>query len=119
MSAWTACSATALNTAAVSVIRILARSAGGARRGRHPDGCAAVLAPGLTAWGPVSDEAARAVGRPERRGSLSMFEFPVLVGDIGGTNARFGLIETKGDQPRLLSHEATADHADPSSAIKA
>lgn len=48
-----------------------------------------------------------------------MFEFPVLVGDIGGTNARFGLIETKGDQPRPLSHEATADHADPSSAIKA
>ncbi|MET3411016.1 glucokinase [Methylobacterium sp. 1030] len=48
-----------------------------------------------------------------------MFEFPVLVGDIGGTNARFGLIETSGDQPRLLAHEATADHTDPSSAIKA
>ena len=47
-----------------------------------------------------------------------MFEFPVLVGDIGGTNARFGLIETQGAQPRLLSHEATAEHPDPSSAIK-
>lgn len=48
-----------------------------------------------------------------------MFEFPVLVGDIGGTNARFGLIESQGGQPRLLSHEATADHPDPSSAIRA
>ena len=48
-----------------------------------------------------------------------MFDFPVLVGDIGGTNARFGLIERTGDQPRLLSHEATADHPDPSSAIRA
>src|SRR6476661_6498226 len=49
----------------------------------------------------------------------SMFEFPVLVGDIGGTNARFGIIEKAGDQPRLLAHEATADHPDPSSAIRA
>ena len=48
-----------------------------------------------------------------------MFEVPVLVGDIGGTNARFGLIEKSGDQPRLLSHEATADHPDPSRAIAA
>ena len=48
-----------------------------------------------------------------------MFEFPVLVGDIGGTNARFGLLTTKGEQPQLLSHEATADHPDPSSAIRA
>ncbi len=48
-----------------------------------------------------------------------MFEFPVLVGDIGGTNARFGLIETRGALPRLLSHEATADHPHPSRAIQA
>ena len=48
-----------------------------------------------------------------------MFEFPVLVGDIGGTNARFALVEEKGAHPRLLSHEATADHPDPSSAIRA
>ena len=48
-----------------------------------------------------------------------MFEFPVLVGDIGGTNARFALVEKKGAHPRLLSHEATADHSGPSSAIKA
>jgi len=48
-----------------------------------------------------------------------MFEFPVLIGDIGGTNARFGLIAEKGAEPQLLSHEATADHPDPSHAIKA
>ncbi|MDP4021813.1 glucokinase [Methylobacterium sp. NEAU 140] len=48
-----------------------------------------------------------------------MFEFPVLVGDIGGTNARFALVEKKGAEPRLLAHEATADHPDPSSAIRA
>jgi glucokinase len=48
-----------------------------------------------------------------------MFEFPVLIGDIGGTNARFGLIPEKGAEPRLLSHEATADHPDPSHAIRA
>lgn len=48
-----------------------------------------------------------------------MFEFPVLVGDIGGTNARFALVEAKGAGPRPLSHEATADHPDPSSAVRA
>lgn len=48
-----------------------------------------------------------------------MFEFPVLVGDIGGTNARFGLVTEKGTEPRLLSHEETAGHPDPSSAIRA
>ncbi len=46
------------------------------------------------------------------------FEFPVLIGDVGGTNARFALVETRGAKPRLLSHEATAEHADPSSAIR-
>ncbi|MEH3116560.1 MAG: glucokinase [Methylorubrum populi] len=48
-----------------------------------------------------------------------MFEFPVLIGDVGGTNARFGLIETKGAAPRILSREATAGHSDPSAAIRA
>ncbi|KQT61442.1 glucokinase [Methylobacterium sp. Leaf456] len=48
-----------------------------------------------------------------------MFEFPVLVGDIGGTNARFGLIETKGAPARVLAHEPTAGYADPSAAIRA
>lgn len=48
-----------------------------------------------------------------------MFEFPVLIGDIGGTNARFGLIETKGAPPRLLSREATHGHPHPSAAIRA
>ena len=48
-----------------------------------------------------------------------MFEFPVLIGDIGGTNARFGLIESKGAPPRLLSREATHGHPHPSAAIRA
>ncbi|MCJ2011072.1 glucokinase [Methylobacterium sp. J-076] len=47
-----------------------------------------------------------------------MFEFPVLIGDIGGTNARFGLVTERGGTPQPLSHEATADHADPSHAIR-
>lgn len=47
-----------------------------------------------------------------------MFEFPVLVGDIGGTNARFALVMERGAQPRPLSHEPTGGHPDPSSAIR-
>ncbi|MCK2054737.1 glucokinase [Methylobacterium sp. 37f] len=48
-----------------------------------------------------------------------MFEFPVLVGDIGGTNARFAVVPEAGAKPILLSHEATAGHPDPSAAIRA
>lgn len=48
-----------------------------------------------------------------------MFTFPVLVGDIGGTNARFGMVDAPGAPPRVLSHEATAAHPDPSAAIRA
>lgn len=48
-----------------------------------------------------------------------MFEFPVLVGDIGGTNARFGIVTEAGAAPRLLAHLETAAHADPSGAIRA
>lgn len=48
-----------------------------------------------------------------------MFEFPVLVGDIGGTNARFGIVPEAGAQPRLLVHLETAAYPDPSAAIRA
>lgn len=48
-----------------------------------------------------------------------MFEFPVLIGDIGGTNARFGLIDAKGEAPRVLARDATGGHPDPSAAIRA
>lgn len=48
-----------------------------------------------------------------------MFEFPVLVGDVGGTNARFGLVEAAGAAPRILAHEATRGYPDPSAAIRA
>jgi glucokinase len=47
-----------------------------------------------------------------------MFEFPVLVGDIGGTNARFALVARKGGIPQLLSREMTRQHPDLSSAIR-
>ncbi|GEP01432.1 glucokinase [Methylobacterium haplocladii] len=48
-----------------------------------------------------------------------MFEFPVLVGDIGGTNARFGVIAERGAPPRMLSHEPTRGHPDIGTAIRA
>lgn len=48
-----------------------------------------------------------------------MFEFPVLVGDIGGTNARFGLVPEAHGEPRLLAHLETAGYPDPSAAIRA
>ena len=47
-----------------------------------------------------------------------MFEFPVLVGDIGGTNARFAILEEGAREPRPLAREATHDHPDPVSAIR-
>ncbi len=37
------------------------------------------------------------------------FPFPVLVGDIGGTNARFALISEPGGPPSQPEHRATAD----------
>ncbi|RVU14008.1 glucokinase [Methylobacterium oryzihabitans] len=48
-----------------------------------------------------------------------MFEFPVLLGDIGGTNARFAVLERPEGEAVVLDHERTADHPDPSSAIRA
>lgn len=47
-----------------------------------------------------------------------MFEFPVLVGDIGGTNARFALVPGAGAEPELLAHVPTNAYPDPSSAIR-
>ena len=64
-------------------------------------------------------DVAEVLGEVIRTGYLVMPEFPVLIGDIGGTNARFALVEEKGAGPRLLSREATARHPDPSSAIRA
>ena len=45
--------------------------------------------------------------------------YPLLVGDIGGTNARFGLIEGPGGALALLPRTRTGDHADPIAAIRA
>lgn len=48
-----------------------------------------------------------------------MIEFPVLIGDIGGTNARFALIPERGAAYGLLAKRPTAEHPDPSAAIAA
>ncbi|GJE56245.1 MULTISPECIES: glucokinase [Methylobacterium] len=48
-----------------------------------------------------------------------MFEFPVLLGDVGGTNARFWVLDERGATPRTLSHEPTRGHPDISAAIRA
>jgi len=48
-----------------------------------------------------------------------MFQFPVLIGDIGGTNARFALIAEPGGAYVTLGKRPTADHRDPSTAIAA
>ncbi len=47
------------------------------------------------------------------------FAFPVLTGDIGGTNARFGLVEAPGAEPVFLQRLAVADHPTPETAIDA
>lgn len=46
------------------------------------------------------------------------FAFPVLVADIGGTNARFAVVEADGDGFRDLGRTPTAAHSDPVAAIR-
>lgn len=48
-----------------------------------------------------------------------MFQFPILIGDIGGTNARFALITEAGGTYAMLAKRPTADHPDPSAAMAA
>ena len=45
--------------------------------------------------------------------------FPVLVGDIGGTNARFAQIDAPDAELRIFPTAATADYPDPAAAIEA
>ena len=47
------------------------------------------------------------------------FEFPVLLGDIGGTNARFALLEEGAREPTVLAHEATRNYPDVVAAVRA
>ncbi len=47
------------------------------------------------------------------------FSFPVLLADIGGTNARFAVVESAVAPFRDLGRTATVDHADPIAAIEA
>jgi len=46
------------------------------------------------------------------------FAYPVLVADIGGTNARFALVDHSDALTRMCGKTATADHPDISSAIR-
>ena len=46
------------------------------------------------------------------------FSYPVLVADIGGTNARFALVDHSDAPTRMCGKTATAEHADISSAIR-
>jgi len=46
------------------------------------------------------------------------FAYPVLVADIGGTNARFALVDDANASTRMCGKTATAGHADISSAIR-
>jgi len=47
-----------------------------------------------------------------------MFAFPVLLGDIGGTNARFAVLPAPGDNVQLLPRTLTAQTPDPVGAIR-
>ena len=46
-----------------------------------------------------------------------MVPFPVLLGDIGGTNARFAVLAGDGEPARPLPSTLTAEHASPVEAI--
>jgi glucokinase len=50
--------------------------------------------------------------------SPKSFAYPVLVADIGGTNARFALVDHASAPTRMCGKSATAGHADISSAIR-
>lgn len=47
-----------------------------------------------------------------------MFPFPVLLGDIGGTNARFAMLAAPGQSPVTLPRLLTADFVEPGAAIR-
>ena len=49
---------------------------------------------------------------------LVSFDFPVLIADIGGTNARFAVVEHPGGRHRDLGTAATRVYADPIAAIR-
>ena len=50
---------------------------------------------------------------------VDAFAFPVLIADIGGTNARFAVVDDPAAPFRDLGRTATADHPDPIAAIEA
>jgi len=57
-------------------------------------------------------------GDPSRHSPEPVAEFPVLLGDVGGTNARFAILLGAGEPPVVLPKLRTADFGDPSTAIR-
>ncbi|MTI43949.1 glucokinase [Roseibium hamelinense] len=53
-----------------------------------------------------------------RNRQQTAFAFPVLVADIGGTNARFALVKGPGSPTQIIGTTATADHDTLTDAIK-
>ena len=54
-----------------------------------------------------------------RSAATEAMPFPVLIGDIGGTNARFALVHEGRPEPQMLPAAATADFPDIEAAIEA
>lgn len=53
-----------------------------------------------------------------RDGETTGFDFPVLIGDIGGTNARFAILVDSQAEPKEFPNVRTADHANIDDAIQ-
>jgi glucokinase len=68
---------------------------------------------GMTDGDPIDQGTAAAAGQAEA------FEFPILVGDIGGTNARFAVVEHAGAATGVPQIVHTADFATIDDAIRA
>ncbi len=67
---------------------------------------------------PRPESALESQGVSVRKVQPLEFPFPVLVGDIGGTNARFALIEEPGAAPSRAEHRATRDFPSLEAAIE-
>jgi glucokinase len=56
---------------------------------------------------------------PMRNDETNVLNFPILLGDIGGTNARFAILTDTQAEPREFPNVRTADHANIDDAIRA
>lgn len=56
---------------------------------------------------------------PMRNDQTNVLNFPILIGDIGGTNARFAILMDSQSEPKEFPNVRTADHANIDDAIRA